>query len=103
MLIVDNENDLQRLVYSFYSSCQNYNKKMSTKKIKSLILTKISIRYTLVMSGQIFEQAMSFDYLGNNITSDSIVNSRVQYQTRKAAKLAGNMNGVIWDNKHGRN
>ena len=44
VLMADNEDDLQRLLYSFYLGCQKYNMKISLEKTKSMTISKIPFK-----------------------------------------------------------
>ena len=99
VLLADNEDNLQRLLYTFQQSAKEYNMEISTTKTKSLVISKEPIRCKLVVENHPIEQVMSFQYLGVNTTSDRNLISEVRSQTTKFNNLSGCLRDVIWKNK----
>ena len=100
VLISDNEDDLQRLLYTFEKSADRFNMKISIEKTKALTISKQPLRCKLAVYGKPIEQVMEFDYLGVKITSSKDLTSEVTNQANKAARIAGCLRDVIWRNKH---
>ena len=62
-LIADNEDDL-RLLTTFSQSCTKFDLKISSKKTKSLIISKEPLHCKLQVYNTPIEQVTSFNYLG---------------------------------------
>ena len=102
-LIADNEDDLQQLLNRFSQSCTQFDLKISSKKTKSLIISKEPLKCTLQVYNTTIEQVMSFNYLSVQITSSKNLNTEVRHQASKASRISGCLNGTIWSNKYLRN
>ena len=98
-LIADNEDDL-RLLNSFSQSCTNFDLKISSKKMKSLIISKEPLKCTLQVYNTTIEQVTSFNYLGVQITSSKNLHTEVRHQAIKASRITGCLNDTIWSNKY---
>lgn len=99
LLVADNEDDLQRLLYRFHLTSIKYNMKISAHKTKSLVVAKNPIRCKLTINDQMIEQVMSFKYLGIEITYCQDRKTEVVHQTMKAARIAGCLRELVWNNK----
>lgn len=100
ILIAENEDDLQRLLFKFNNICKQYNMKISTEKTKALTIARDPIRCKLVVDNDIIEQVMEVKYLGMVITSSGDIDRETNEQITKTNRIAGCMNGVIWNNKY---
>ena len=100
VLISDNEDDLQRLLYAFEKSADKFNMKISIDKTKALTIAKQPLRCKLAVYQRPIEQVMEINYLGVKITSYKDLTSEVSTQANKAACVAGCLRDVIWRNKH---
>ncbi|XP_015187255.1 PREDICTED: uncharacterized protein LOC107072109 [Polistes dominula] len=92
VLIAENEDDLQRLLYTFNIASTRINKCMTT--------SKTPLRCKLVVDDNIIEQVMEFNYLGIKISSFGDIESEVREQAIKAARTASLLNNTIFRNKH---
>ncbi|GJQ83971.1 hypothetical protein Trydic_g8707 [Trypoxylus dichotomus] len=63
VLIVNNEDNIQRLLYRFIKMAERYNIPVSTEKRKPLLISKEPIRSKLRINSKVIEQVMSFLYL----------------------------------------
>lgn len=100
VLVAENEDDLQRLLYCFNRVAKTLNMVISTSKTKSLTTSKIPVRCKLVVDDQIIQQEMKFKYLGIELSGFGDVESEVRQQTNKALRVAGCLNDTIWKNKY---
>jgi len=70
VIISENEDELQRLLYQFYLKAKRYNMSIATNKTKSLVVAKEPRRCKLAFNDEIVEQMMmSFRYLGVEIAA----------------------------------
>ena len=99
-LIADNEDDLQRLLNRFSYSCTKFDLKISSKKTKSLIISKEPLKCNLQVNNMNVEQVTSFNYLGIQITSSKDLTTEVRHQATKASRISGCLNETIWSNKY---
>jgi len=102
-LIADNEDDLQRLLTRFSQSCTKFDLKISSKKTKSLIISKEPLHCKLQVYNTPIEQVTSFNYLGVQFTSSKDLTTEVKHQAIKASRISGCLNETIWSNKYLRN
>ena len=79
-LIADNEVDLRRLLTRFSQSCTKFDLKRSSKKTKSLIISKEPLHCKLQVYNTAIEQVTSFNYLGVQITSSEDLTTEVKHQ-----------------------
>lgn len=100
LLIAENEDDLQRLLYEFSKICKNFNLKISTQKTKAMTIAKNPIRCKLVVDNQIIEQVLEIKYLGITLTSSGQTEKEIKEQIIKGNRIAGCLNYSIWYNKH---
>lgn len=100
VLISDNEDDLQRLLFNFEKVAGEYNMRISAEKTKSLTISREPLRCKLAVYGEPIEQVMQFNYLGARITSSKDLTAEVRAQANKAARISGCLRQVIWRNKH---
>lgn len=100
VLIAENEDDLQRLLYLFNSIAKSLNMVISVTKTKCLTTSKYPLRCKLVVDDQIIQQEMTFKYLGIELCGFGDVESEVRQQVNKALRTAGCLNDTIWNNKH---
>ncbi|XP_055385812.1 uncharacterized protein LOC129614885 [Condylostylus longicornis] len=100
VLLAENENDLQRMLFTFNTVAGQYNMKISTEKTKSMTISKEPIRCKLVVNNKTIEQVNRFKYLGVDITDSRQIETEVSLQTAKAAAISGNLRDVIWKNKY---
>lgn len=100
VLVAENEDDLQRLLYRFNCVAKSLNMVISASKTKSLTTSKIPIRCKLVVDDKIIQQEMKFKYLGIELSGYGDIELEVRQQTNKALKVAGCLNDTIWKNKY---
>jgi len=99
VIISENDDELQRLLYQFYLTAKRYNMWIAINKTKSLVVAKEPRRCKLAVYDEIVEQVMSFRYLGVEITSHQDRRSEVKTQIDKASRIAGCLKEVIWNNQ----
>ena len=87
----------------FSQSCTKFDFKVSSKKTKSLTISKEPLRCKLQIYNTTIEQVTSFNYLGVQITSSKDLNTEVRHQAIKASRISGCLNETIWSNKYLRN
>ena len=97
-LIADNEDDLQRLLNRFSYSCTKFDLKISSKKTKSLIISKEPLKCNLQVNNMNVEQVTSFNYLGVQIKSSKDLTTEVRHQAIKASRISGCLKETIWSN-----
>lgn len=100
LLISENEDDLQRLTHQFYLTSSRYNMEISIQKTKSLVVAKNPVRCKLIVNDQAIEQVMTFTYLGVEISSSQDRKTEVLQQSKKAARMAGCLRDLVWNNKY---
>lgn len=100
ILVTECEDDLQRMLHQFNTSCQNYGFKISTLKTKSMVISKNPIRCKLELEKQIIEQVMCFQYLGFQLSSSGLLQTEILNQITKANRVSGYLNDTIWRNKY---
>lgn len=100
VLLAESEDDLQRLLFRFKTTAEEFNMRISTEKTKSLTISKEPLRSKLSVDNNTIEQVMSFNYLGANTSSTRSLNEEVRTQAMKAAAISGCLRDVIWKNKH---
>lgn len=72
---------------------------ISTDKIKTMTISKESIRCKLV-DNKIIEQVMKFIYLDVELSSYGDLDYEIRYQVNKANKISDWLYDIIWRNKH---
>lgn len=100
VIISEDEDNLQRLLYRFETAANKLNMTISVQKTQSLTISKEPRRCKLAVYNKSVEQVMSFKYLGVNITSTRNLKQEAQNQTIMAARVSGFLRDVIWRNKH---
>lgn len=100
VLIAENEDDLQRLLFQFYKTCQSFNMRISTQKTKCITISKEPLRCKLAINEYLIEQVMEIQYLGVTITSDGRSIKEAKEQSIKANRIAGCLNHSIWQNQY---
>jgi hypothetical protein len=99
-LIADIEDDLQRLLTRFSQSCTEFDLKISSKKTKSLIISREPLRCKLSVYNTTIEQVTSFNYLDVQITSSKDLTTEVRHQDIKDSRISGWLNETTWSNKY---
>lgn len=100
VLLADNEDDLQRLLYKFSLSTTEYNLQISAEKTKCMVISKMPIRCKLQSANKVIEQVNTFNYLGIDITDSKRLKDEVRRSTNKAAQISGALHNIIWRNKY---
>lgn len=100
VLVAENEDDLQRLLYRFNCVAKSFNMVISASKTKSMTTSKIPTRCKLVVDDKIIQQVMKFNYLGIELSGYGDIELEVRQQTNKALRVAGCLNDTIWKNKY---
>lgn len=100
VIISEDEDNLQRLLYRFEKAAARFNMVISSEKTQSLTISKEPRRCKLAIYDRSVEQVMSFKYLGANITSNRNLKSEVKEHTVKASLISGFLRDVIWRNKY---
>ncbi|XP_044749778.1 uncharacterized protein LOC123310376 [Coccinella septempunctata] len=100
LLVAENEDDLQRLLHRFNLTAQKLNMEISCEKTQSMVVSKEPIRCKLVVNGSIVNQVMNVSYLGVETSSNRCVANEVDSQVKKAARISGCLQDVIWRNKY---
>lgn len=100
VIVSEDEDDLQRLLYKFQQTAQLFNMQISVEKTKSLAISKEPKRCKLAIYDRSVEQVMSFKYLGASITSARNLKEEVKAQTTKASVISGCLRDIIWRNKY---
>ncbi|XP_055389920.1 uncharacterized protein LOC129618916 [Condylostylus longicornis] len=100
VLLAENEDNLQRLLYRVTKTAERYNMEISTEKTKSMTVSKDPVRCKLSINNHIIEQVFNFKYLGVNITSSRGNETETCAQAGKAAAISGYLRDVIWKNKY---
>lgn len=100
VLVSEDEDNLQRMLYQFEKTATKYNMEISVAKSKVLTISKEPRRCKLAIYNEPVEQVMSFKYLGVNITSSRNLQEEVKAQTTKAALISGYLRDIIWRNKY---
>lgn len=99
-LVAEDEDSLQRLLYKFCCVARKFGLTLSTKKTKTLTISKTPLRCKLQLYDEIVEQVMSFTYLGIQVTSHQDLEAEVKHQAIKASKISGCLNNAIWSNQY---
>nr|XP_018910888.1 PREDICTED: uncharacterized protein LOC109039726 [Bemisia tabaci] len=81
-------------------TAKKYNMKVSAAKTKSMVVSRNPIRCKLEVDGKMIEQVMELKYLGALLTSAKDLETEVQDQALKAARVAGCLNEMVWRNKY---
>ncbi|XP_072766481.1 uncharacterized protein [Anoplolepis gracilipes] len=100
MLIVENEDDLQRLLHRFVNTASTFNMITSTEKTQSMVISKEPIRCKLEVNNKIIQQVMKFNYLGAIVSSNRNLVEEVRAQANRANRIAGYLREVIWRNRN---
>lgn len=100
ILIAEDEDGLQRLLYRFTTTAQDFNMIISTKKTQSMVISKEPIRCKVVANDKIIDQVMRFKYLGVETSSDRNLIDEIRTQTNKSSQISGFLKDVIWRNKN---
>ncbi|XP_045461986.1 uncharacterized protein LOC123672057 [Harmonia axyridis] len=103
VIVAESEDDLQRLLFKFYTKAKKLNMEISTTKTKSLVVSKEPIRCKLVVEDRPVEQVMRVAYLGVQISSNQDRTGEIKDQANKAARISGALRDLVWNNKHMRN
>jgi hypothetical protein len=90
----------QRLLTRFSQSCTEFDLTISSKKTKSLIISREPLRCKLQVYNTTIEQVTSFNYLGVQMTSSKDLTTEVRHQAIKASRISGCLNETIWSNKY---
>lgn len=98
VIVAENENDLQRSVYSLEKVMAKYDMTISSKKTKTIAFKgKDPIRSKIVINGKIVEQVNTFRYLGMDISYKGEVD--IENKLYKFIKLTGLLNRTMPVNK----
>lgn len=100
VLIVENEDDLQRLVHRFNTTAKKFRMNISVSKTKCMTTSRAPLRCKLEIHNNIVQQEMKFRYLGIEISGYGDVETEVRGQAMKASRTAACLNDIIWSNKH---
>lgn len=100
VIISEDEDNLQRLLYKFEQIAATFNMQISVQKTKSLAVSREPRRCKLAVYNRSVEQVMTFKYLGANITSNRNLKEEVKAQTTKASQISGYLRDIIWRNKY---
>lgn len=98
-LVAEDDDSLQRLLYRFSLLATKFDLTLSTKKTKTLTISKEPLRCKLQLYDKVIEQVMSFTYLGIQITSHQDLETEVKTQSIKALRISGCLNNAVWSNK----
>lgn len=63
VLITENNNNLQRMLFELYQVAKKYKMCISIPKTKSMTISKKPIRCKMALNDHPIEQVMSFEYL----------------------------------------
>ena len=100
VLVAEDEDDLQRMLYRFERTAEKFNMVLSVDKTESLAIAKEPKRCKLAIYNQTVNQVMSFKYLGANITSNRDLKEEVRTQVTKATLISGFLRDIVWRNKY---
>ena len=100
MLVAENEDDLQRLLYQFNLVAKSFNMVISASKSKCMTTSKTPLICKLEVNGSIIQQEMRFKYLGIELSGYGDVAAQVREQTTRATKIAGCLNATTWRHWH---
>ncbi|XP_057663104.1 uncharacterized protein LOC130898078 [Diorhabda carinulata] len=100
VLIAENEDGLQRLLFKFNTTAKSLKMKISAAKIKCMITSKTPISCKLVVDDEIIQQEMKFKYSGPDISGSVDVGVEVRNQAAKAARTSTYLNDTIFRNKY---
>lgn len=100
VLFAECEDDLQRLLFQFYTASKRKNMEISINKTKCMTIAKDPLRCKLAIENKPIEQVMQLKYLGTTITSSGMSLQEVKDQVTKANRIAGCLNHAIWYNKY---
>lgn len=100
ILIADNEDDLQRLLYRFQTTAEKLNMQISLEKTESMVIAKEPTRCKLAVNDKPIHQCMQCTYLGVEITSSKNLQQEVRTQVNKASRISGYLRDLIWKNKY---
>jgi hypothetical protein len=64
------DEDLQRLLYRFKTTSEEYNMKLSIEKTKTMVISKNPTQCKLSIDGKTIEETMTFKYLGVEMSAD---------------------------------
>ena len=95
VLISEDEDNLQRLLFRFQNIAEKFNMAISIEKTQSLTVNKEPKRCKLAANNQSIEQVMNFKYLGVNITSSRNLKKEVKAQTNRATMISGYLRDII--------
>ncbi|XP_045466574.1 uncharacterized protein LOC123675272 [Harmonia axyridis] len=100
ILMAENEDDLQRLLYRFQTTADKFNMIISLKKTESMVISREPIRCKLAVNDKPIKQTLQCTYLGVEISSCKNLYQEVRTQTNKASRISGCLRQIIWKNKH---
>ncbi|XP_056642605.1 general transcription factor II-I repeat domain-containing protein 2A-like [Diorhabda sublineata] len=101
VLIAENEDGLQRLLFKFNTTAKSLKMKISAAKIKCMITSKTPIRCKLVVDDEIIQQEMKFKYPGPDISGSGDIGVEETKRTeelRRTCKI-DNVNEWILERK----
>ena len=61
-----------------------------------MAISKEPLRYKLEIYSRVVEQVMKFNYLDVNITCSGNLVKEIKTQAKKAARVAGCLNDLVW-------
>lgn len=95
VIISEDEDDLQKMLYKFETTAKKFGMKISVKKTESLAISKERRQCKLAVYNQSVNQVMRFRYLGINITSSRNIKEEVKDQTTKASIISGYLRDIV--------
>ncbi|XP_044764617.1 uncharacterized protein LOC123321211 [Coccinella septempunctata] len=95
ILMADNEDDLQRLLYRFQTTAEKLNMQISLEKTESMVIAKEPTRCKLAVNDKPIHQCMQCTYLGVEITSSKNLQQEVRTQVNKASRTSGYLRDLI--------
>lgn len=99
VIIAENEDDLQRLVYKMKTVAEKFNMEILINKTQSMVISKDPIRWKLTINNGIIQQVLRFNYLGVSVSSERNLIEEARTQAMKASRVSGYLRDIIWKNK----
>jgi hypothetical protein len=100
VLLSDNKDDLQRMLFNFNKAAKNFNIKIANGNTKSMTIAKFPLRCKFMNDDWIIDQLLKIKYLGIDRTSQGLLQDKVKDQINKANTISGCLNDTAWNNKY---
>ncbi|KAH1028339.1 hypothetical protein HUJ05_001700 [Dendroctonus ponderosae] len=99
-ITAENEDDLQRQLFSLYQISQRLHMTISINKTKSMTIAREPVGCKLAIENKIVEKVLQFKYIGIDLSSSHDPVKDLRIQINKAAAVSGYLREIAWANQY---